>query len=174
MLLNMRYMKTTRNAFLPGAAGFLMMAALVGGFGIGHAGNPGDAINLTLTKFTTAPGKEPVRGSSFDLALVNGESAEIVIGKEGLTLTPVLAPNGALKVAFVSFKRLDGSSDKQAVASYNVLVKPGETAVVPGKGQEYRLTLEEPEVAETEPSDAAQTVDADEKSSQYFGTTTPP
>jgi hypothetical protein len=167
-------MKTTRNAFLPGAAGFLVMAAVVGGFGIGHADDSGNAINLTLTKFTTAPGKEPVRGSSFDLTLSNGESAEIVIGKEGVTLTPVLAPNGALKVAFVSFKRLDGSSDKQAVASYNVLVKPGETAVVPGKGQEYRLMLEEPEVAEAETPEATPTVGTDEKSSQYFGTTTLP
>lgn len=148
-----------------------MMAALVGGFGIGHAGDPGDAINLTLTRFATTPGKEPVRGSSFNLALASGESAEIVIGKEGVTLTPVPAPNGALKVAFVSFKRLDGSTDKQAVASYSVLVKPGETAVVPCKGQEYHLTLDEPEVAEAEPTP---TVDADEKSSQYFGTTTPP
>lgn len=151
-----------------------MMAALVGGFGISHAGDSGKAINLILTKFTTVQGKEPVRGNSFDLTLSNGESAEIVIGKEGVTLTPVLAPDGALKVAFVSFKRLDGSSDKQAVASYNVVVKPGETAVVPGKGEEYRLTLEEPEVAEAETSDATQTVDADDKSSQYFGTSTSP
>ena len=161
MLLNTRYMKTTRNAFLPGAAGFLMMAAFVGGFGIGHAGDAGDAINLTLTRFATTPGKEPVRGSSFNLALASGESAEIVIGKEGVTLTPVLAPNGTLKVALVSFKRIDGSTDKQAVASYNVLVKPGETAVVPGKGQEYRLTLEEPEVADAETSVPTPTVDAD-------------
>ncbi len=137
--------------FLPGTAGLAIMLGLVAG--VCRSDN---TLDLTLTRFITAPGKAREKSSSFELNLASGQTAEVRIAKDTFTVAPVANADGSLTVAFKVFSQATGLAASQVVNT-QVIVKPGETAVVPaGAGQEFEIAAG----STPEPN--------------YFGSPTPP